>query len=76
MLFWSRAASRSRWVTWEWQRALDRKGLDALQIHPLDNGIPVPRDLESVHVGDPYMDLRAANAARRSASPTQQESVP
>lgn len=76
MLFWSNAASRSRWVTWEWQRALDRKGLDALQIHPLDNGIPVPRDLESVHVGDPYMDLRAANAARRSASPTQQESVP
>lgn len=77
ILFWSAAASGSRWVTWEWQRALDAKGLEGIQIHPLENGIAVPRALESVHVGDPYMDLRLADAARRRVSQAgPQEAMP
>ena len=65
MLFWSSAAAASPWVTWEWQRAIDAKGLDGIQVHPLENGVEVPRALEGVHLGDPAMDLRAAHLARQ-----------
>ena len=68
ILFWSSAAAASDWVTWEWQRAIEAKGLEGIQIHPLENGVVVPRALESVHLGDPYMDLRAAHVARQASS--------
>ena len=34
MLFWSRAASESQWVDWEWRTALREKGDEYMQIHP------------------------------------------
>ena len=68
ILFWSEAASRSRWVTWEWERALEAKGMEAMQIQPLENGVSPPRKLRAVHVADPYVDLRQAELARRAAA--------
>jgi len=65
ILFWSKAAAQSRWVTWEWERALAAKGLAAMQIQPLENGVRPPSPLRGVHVADPYVDLRGAELARR-----------
>jgi hypothetical protein len=59
MLFWSRAAAQSRWVTWEWERALDTKGAEHMQIHPLENGVAPPRRLADLHMADAYMDHRS-----------------
>lgn len=67
ILFWSSAAAQSRWVTWEWERALVAKGLDAMQIQPLENGIQPPRKLRAVHMADAAMDVRQAELARRSS---------
>ncbi len=66
ILFWSQSAAESRWVTWEWERALEDKGADAMQIQPLENGVRPPRALRHVHVADRYMDARAAEEQRRS----------
>jgi hypothetical protein len=69
MLFWSRAAARSRWVAWEWRLALKKKGLDAIQAHPLDPWpkAPLPRELSALHMGDALMAVREA-ALRESTS--------
>jgi hypothetical protein len=60
MLFWSESAASSRWVEWEWRLALDRKGLDALQAHPLDPWpkAPLPEELSALHMGDSLMAVR------------------
>lgn len=65
LLFWSEAAQRSRWVTWEWEEALRTKGIGAMQIQPLENGVKAPQALRAVHMADPYVDLRQAELARR-----------
>jgi hypothetical protein len=66
ILFWSKAAAQSRWVTWEWERALSAKGADAMQIQPLENGVQPPRSLRELHMADPYVDLRQAELQRGS----------
>jgi hypothetical protein len=58
LLFWSQHAADSSWVTWEWQTALDRKGLDAMQIHPLATDVPPPEPLRQLHFGDIHMLAR------------------
>lgn len=68
MLFWSKAAELSEWVRWEWERALKHRGLERMQFHPLQNGVKPPRELASIHVGDPYMDLRLADRLRNTAT--------
>jgi len=62
MLFWSELAANSKWVDWEWRHALRRKGLDAIQPHPLDPWpkAPLPPELSSLHMGDPLMAVREA----------------
>lgn len=62
MLFWSAEAAKSQWVDWEWRRALALKGLDAIQIHPLENGVPPPPELGSLHFGSVAMYARGAGA--------------
>ncbi|MBZ8140910.1 hypothetical protein CLD22_13490 [Rubrivivax gelatinosus] len=68
LLFWSDAAAQSGWVRWEYERALQHPGEARMQIHPLDNGVAPPRALAHLHMGDPYMDLRAAERLRRSTT--------
>lgn len=75
LLFWSDAAAQSPWVQWEWKRALNRPGLDGMQFHPLENGVRPPRELAAIHLGDPYMDLRAADRVRRATATTAKETA-
>ena len=65
MLFWSNSARNSGWVRWETDRAYDRKGIDGMQLHPLENGVKTPRKLRGIHVADPYVDLRTASLVSR-----------
>jgi hypothetical protein len=60
LLFWSRHAVVSPWVEWEYKEALDIKGIEAMQLHPLDpvEEAPPPSPLEALHFGDPLMQLR------------------
>ena len=69
LLFWSSHAKASSWVRWEWQTALDEKGLDAIQLHPLDlvDEAPPPEPLKALHFGDVYM-LALKAIERRSAN--------
>jgi hypothetical protein len=62
LLFWSDDAKASPWVEWEWQTALARKGIDGIQLHPLDlvNEAPPPDELKALHFGDAYMLAREA----------------
>jgi hypothetical protein len=61
LLFWSNDAAASQWVSWEWQTALQQRGEEAMQIHPLEVGIAPPEALKHLHFGDPLMLIRAAS---------------
>ena len=61
LLFWSQAAARSPWVEWEWREALALKGFDAMQIHPLENGVIPPHELEALHFDSVAMYARAGS---------------
>lgn len=58
LLFWSKTAKDSEWVTWEWQTALHEKGISSIQIHPLENNVPPPAELSKLHFGDAFIALR------------------
>ena len=62
LLFWSDDAKNSQWVEWEWKTALAEKGIDAIQLHPLDlvHEAPPPDELKELHFGDAYMLARKA----------------
>lgn len=62
LLFWSRHAKESEWVSWEWHTALKEKGEPALQLHPLETPqvAPPPEELKHLHFGDPIMLARKA----------------
>lgn len=62
LLFWSKPASQSKWVEWEWRRALDEGKKDDMEIHPLENDVKPPPELSDLHFADPTMAVRAANA--------------
>lgn len=66
LLFWSEAASQSQWVRVELDTALDTKGEDCMQLHPLDSfdEASVPEQLRHLHFGDLLMDLRRAYRER------------
>jgi hypothetical protein len=60
LLFWSSSARKSKWVTWEWSRALADKGLGAFQVHPLEppSKAPPPKQLAALHFGDTRLLIR------------------
>lgn len=64
LLFWSRQAARSAWVRWEFDVALDGKGLDAVIPMPLEDPslAPPPPELADRHWRDRYMMARAGLA--------------
>jgi len=62
LLFWSRSARDSRWVSREWRLAFETKGIDGVEVHPLEtyDEAPLPDELaELVHGNDPKMIIRA-----------------
>ena len=67
-LFWSRNASSSRWVEWEWRRMLKRKGLVGIQPHPLEPSdiAPPPRELSALQFDsmfDKYIYLKKPDSS-------------
>jgi len=53
-LFWSSAASRSRFVDWEWRTALTERGLEYIDPVPIETPqvAPPPKELSSLHFND------------------------
>jgi hypothetical protein len=53
-LFWSKAASQSTWVEYEWRRALALRGLEFIDPVPLHPPLvaPVPEELATLHFND------------------------
>jgi hypothetical protein len=62
LLFWSKAAADSQWVTWEWQTALNEKGIEDMQIHPLENNVAPPVELTDLHFSDVLVAIRGADS--------------
>lgn len=67
LLFWSEHTPRSKWVTWERERAVAAHGEDVLELHllrytPIDQ---VPEDLRKYHFNDLYILARDAELYRR-----------
>ena len=54
LLFWSTAASQSRYVESEWRIALEEHGLDGISPVPLESPatVPPPPELSSLHFND------------------------
>jgi hypothetical protein len=69
LLFWSTHAKESKWVAWEWQTALQDKGKEQMQIHPLEPNVKPPEELADLHFGDVYMWVRTGHEATRPPSP-------
>ncbi|MGH8593994.1 MAG: HEAT repeat domain-containing protein [Gammaproteobacteria bacterium] len=61
-LFWSLAASRSRWVEKEWRMALATRGLEFIDPVPLDppSKVPPPTELARLHFGEWTQAYRTA----------------
>ena len=54
-LFWSRAASQSEWVEWEWRLGLRERGIDFIDPFPLvsPQEVPPPKELaDELHFND------------------------
>jgi hypothetical protein len=56
-LFWSKPASESKEVRWEWQLALSKKGLGFIDPVPLEDPcqVPPPTELDSLHFNDKWL---------------------
>jgi len=69
-LFWSAHAKASAWVEWEWRTALKEKGLDAIELRPLEpvDQAPPPAELAALHFNDPIVMIREYYA-RQAARP-------
>ncbi|MEO9005135.1 MAG: toll/interleukin-1 receptor domain-containing protein, partial [Ginsengibacter sp.] len=62
LLFWSPSAKESKWVDWEWRTALQYKGIEIIEPHPLcpvKDALP-PEELKELHFGDINMLVRKA----------------
>jgi len=57
LLFWSRNASASKWVLWEFETARDKHGLDGILPLPLEDPAiaPPPPGFEEKHLRDRFM---------------------
>jgi hypothetical protein len=63
-LFWSKAASHSTWVDYEWRQALALRGLEFIDPVPLDppSVAPVPEELAKLHFNDWTVQLSSGRA--------------
>ncbi len=64
MLFWSRNASSSPWVRWEYDTARQAKGIAAVIPMPLEDPkiAPPPQEFDDAHMRDRFMVARYALA--------------
>lgn len=71
LLFWSKPAADSQWVTWEWKTALTARGIDAISLHPLQTTAeaPPPSELRGLHFNDVAMLVRKAYDKPAPGSP-------
>jgi len=69
-LFWSRAASRSKWVEWEWRCALEKRGINFIDPCPLvsPERVPPPAELTSLHFNDRWLAMQLTPPRRRRPS--------
>ena len=69
-LFWSRAASRSKWVEWEWRCALEKRGINFIDPCPLVSAeqVPPPAELTSLHFNDRWLAMQPTPPRRRKPS--------
>jgi hypothetical protein len=69
-LFWSRAASRSKWVEWEWRCALEKRGINFIDPCPLvsPERAPPPAELTSLHFNDRWLAMQLTPPRRRRPS--------
>lgn len=53
-LFWSKAASQSKWVDWEWHCGYQEHGIDFIDPVPLvsPTDVPPPKELTELHFND------------------------
>ena len=60
LLFWSIHAKKSQWVEWEWRKAMEHKGFERIDPHPLDpvNESEPPDELRDLQFNDRYMLIR------------------
>lgn len=65
LLFWFSHAEHSAWVEWEWRTAMNEKGMESIQLHPLEPNLKPPELLQEVHCSDPLMFVREAKVMRR-----------
>ncbi|MFO1432922.1 MAG: toll/interleukin-1 receptor domain-containing protein [Candidatus Competibacteraceae bacterium] len=65
LLFWSKFAKNSQWVKWEWTTALEKRGEEVIQLHPLDiaDEAPPPSELAHLHFGSSVMHIRKSYEA-------------
>lgn len=64
-LFWSQAASRSKWVEWEWKHALQMRGIGFINPFPLvpSSVAPPPSELaEKLHFDDWQLSYMRASS--------------
>ena len=56
-LFWSSAASQSKWVEKEWRLGLRQKGIRFIDPFPLESPavVPPPAELSTLHFNDRYL---------------------
>jgi hypothetical protein len=62
VLFWSQAASISRWVSWELNTVLDERGEEVVCVNPLEPNIRPPDRLSHLHFSSTGVWVRAAVA--------------
>jgi hypothetical protein len=68
LLFWSSNAQRSKWVEWEWRRALQTKSLSRFQVHCLEQDVSPPQELSDLHFSNRYIaSLRQRGLTPRSS---------
>lgn len=67
LLFWSASASASSDVAWECRTAIDARGVEAVQLHPLEPDVRPPVELADQHAGDALMRASRATPPRIDA---------
>jgi TIR domain len=63
VLFWSRAARRSRWVSWELDTVLVKRGKECICVTPLEPDVMPPESLGHLHFSSVGAWVRAGIAA-------------
>jgi TIR domain len=69
-LFWSEAASKSKWVDWEWRCGFNARGIDFIDPVPLvsPKTVPPPKELGDLHFNDRVLSFLASQSPSSGSS--------